>query len=199
MAKRGRPRGSGQPKQPKKVNVTFLPRCNEIDCVAEPYLIMEAIIAAERADLVQAKIGICWRSGWKQNRWGLLKLGQCKKRSELDRSLDEYDFVILLNAEAWRTFNGEQRTRLLYHELFHAVIEVDANGDEKRDAAGRLITATRPHDIQEFSAVVERYGWDEDLSGLAVAGLADAERPLLQAQKTTGSGGDAQPNEEPPI
>jgi len=175
MAKRGRP------SKPKKATIEFLPREDSAGQAREPYAIMERLIATERADLVQARIGIAWRIGWKRDKDGLLKCGQCKKRSELDRTLDAYDFVILLNKEAWPGFTAEQRERLIYHELCHAQIEVDDNGDEKRDEAGRLVIRGRKHDIQDFRDVVERYGWDEDLSDLAQRNIADADRPLLAA------------------
>jgi hypothetical protein len=175
MAKRGRP------SKPKKATIEFLPREDSAGQAREPYAIMERLIATERADLVQARIGIAWRIGWKRDKDGLLKCGQCKKRSELDRTLDAYDFVILLNKEAWPGFTAEQRERLIYHELCHAQIEVDDNGDEKRDEAGRLVIRGRKHDIQDFRAVVERYGWDVDLSDLAQRNIADADRPLLAA------------------
>lgn len=164
--------------KPKKTTIEFIER-EKHGQVAEPYEIMERLIRTERHDLAEAKIGIAWRIGWKRDKDGLLKVGQCKKRNELDRTLDDYDFVILINAEAWPTFNGHQRERLIFHELEHAQIECDANDDQKRDTKGRLITRGKKHDIQEFRSVVEKYGWDEDLSDLAVAGIEDAKRPLL--------------------
>lgn len=185
MAKRGRPA------QPKKVKIKFVERQDDDGRVREPYAIMERLIATERADLAQARIGIAWREGWKRDKDGLLKCGQCKKRNELDRTLGEYDFVILLNREAWRGFDGRQRERLIFHELCHAEIETDANGDEKRDEAGRLVTRGRKHNIQEFREVVEKYGWDEDLSDLAQQNIADADRPLLAA-----AGGDIDGEQE---
>lgn len=180
MAKHNRP-ASG-----KKVTVLFVPREGSGGHVREPYAIMERIIATERSDLVQAKIGIAWRIGWVENRWGQLTLGQCKKRTDLDRSLAAFDFVILLNKEAWSSMSGAERERLIYHELLHATVCFDDEGDEKRDEAGRLVTALRPHDIQEFRQVVERYG-DDDLAAIAVGRMHDAERPLLAAERQSAA------------
>lgn len=179
--------------KPKKLTIEFLPREDSTGQVREPYAIMERLIATERADLVQARIGIAWRIGWKRDKDGLLKCGQCKKRSELDRTLDAYDFVILLNKEAWPGFTPEQRERLIYHELCHAQIEIDDGGDEKRDEAGRLVIRGRKHDIQDFRDVVERYGWDQDLSDLAQRNIADADRPLLAACNTTSAAAPPEP------
>lgn len=174
----GRPKGSG--KKRKAVLVKFIERRIETNQkVTEPYRIMEGIIKTRRADLKDVKIGIAWRLGWRPDADGRRILGQCRKRGDLDRELDEWDFIILLNEDAWPTFSEKQKERLIFHELGHAQVSVDTNGEPKRDDRGRLVCRIRKHDIQDFRDVVEIYGWEEDLQDLAERGIADAQRPLL--------------------
>jgi len=177
-------------KKPKKATVELIERVREADGqVREPYEIMEHLIASERADLIEAKIAIAWKMDWSPDADGQLTLGQCKKRNAIDRNLADYDFVILLNREAWPHFTPEQKARLIYHELTHAVLCTDDDGELKRDEQGRIETRIRKHNITEFREVVQRYGPDEDLSALVIASMADAQRPLLnQPPETTDDG-----------
>jgi len=176
MAKRGRKKGTG--KKRKKVTVQFLGRMHAGKITA-PYEIIERIIKTERADLKDVKIGVAWRLGWRSDADGVLTLGQCKKRGDLDRELDDYDFIILLNKEAWPTLEDVLKERLIFHELEHAQLSLDSNGEPKRNDRGRLICRIRKHDFAEFRSVVKKYGWEANLSELAKAGIADADRPLL--------------------
>jgi hypothetical protein len=174
----GRPKGSG--KKRKAVLVKFIVRRTEANGkITEPYRIMEEIIKTRRADLKDVKIGIAWRLGWRPDADGRRTLGQCRKRGDLDRELDAWDFIIMLNEDAWPTFNDKQKERLIFHELGHAQVAVDTSGQPKRDDRGRLVCRIRKHDIQDFRDVVEIYGWEEDLQDLAERGIADASRPLL--------------------
>lgn len=184
---RGRPRGSGTGKKRKPVKVQFLKRTHA-GKTTEPYEIMDRLIKTERADLKDVKIGIAWSLGWRPDADGNLTLGKCCKRADLDRELDEYDFIIKLNKDAWQTLSDEHKERLIFHELEHAQLSLDSNGDPKKDDRGRLVCRTRKHDFAEFRSVVEKYGWQDDLSKLAQAGINDASRPLLaEAEKKAAS------------
>jgi len=146
----------------------------------EVYHIMGEIVATDRTDLVEATVGLLWHYGWKKDRYGLLKLGCCRKRSDADRELAAYDFVIELNSEAWHAMGEVERERLIRHELEHAQLDFDENGDAKRDERGRLICHVRHHEVAEFRSILARYGLDDDLNKIAQAAIADAERPLLK-------------------
>ena len=176
MAKRGRKPGGGNKR--RKVTVQFLERVHA-GKVTAPYEIVERLIKSERADLKDVKIGIAWRLGWRADADGVLTLGQCKKRGDLDRELDNYDFIVLLNKEAWPTLEDVFKERLIYHALEHAQLSLDSNGEPKKDDRGRLVCRIRKHDFAEFRSVVKKYGWEANLSELAKAGIADAQRPLL--------------------
>jgi hypothetical protein len=147
--------------------------------VTEPYKIMEDIVKTERADLKPLKIGMAWRLGWRPDPDQVLTLGQCRKRGDLDRELDDYDLIILLNAEAFPALKPEEKQRLIYHELMHAQIVHDGEGEPKTNDRGRIILRIRKHDVAAFRAELEKFG-DADLSEIAKGRIEDAKRPLLQ-------------------
>jgi len=177
MAKKGRPRGNGKKKR-KRVTVQFLERMHA-GKITQPYEIVGRLIKAERADLKDVKIGIAWRLGWRADADGVLTLGQCRKRGDLDRELDDFDFIIMLNKDAWPTLSDEHKERLIFHELEHAQLSLDSNGDPKKNDRGRIVCRIRKHDFAEFRSVVKKYGLKDDLSKLAQASINDSNRPLL--------------------
>ncbi len=109
---------------------------------------------------------MAWSLSWKPDVDGRLILGKCKKASDLDRELAPWDFVILLNREFWYSprVNDLQRAAVLDHELHHAALTYDEQGDPKRDERGRYVYRVRKHDLEEFSAIAARYGcWKGDI------------------------------------
>jgi len=180
----GRKRGSPKEKSRKKVNVKLLER-KHAGQVTEPYRIMEEIIEAHHKHLIDAKIAIAWRFGWKANTDGHVTLGQAKKGSDLDREMHDHDFVILLNHEAWNgSLNPDQKRALMDHELCHAEISKDQNGEPKIDENKRTVYRIRKHDIEEFREIVARHGcYKEDLEAFVAAANEDRARPLLKAHE----------------
>lgn len=165
--------------KPKKVTIELVERERDGE-VALPYRIMDALIAAHHPHLAEARIAIAWRIGWKVNRDGYVHLGQCKKGSELDRSLHGYDFVILLNKDSWPTLDPNQAEALIDHELCHAAVSLDSDGETKRDELGRILYRTRRHDIEEFHAVVRRHGIHKaNIEAFAQSTAEAATHPLL--------------------
>src|SRR3990167_6477780 len=85
------------------------------------------IVDAHHEHLSEARIALAWHRGWKQDKDGRLTLGKCKKASDLDRELAEFDFVIILNHEAWHDpgCRDKQKRALMDHELCHAGVKLD--------------------------------------------------------------------------
>jgi hypothetical protein len=111
-------------------------------------------------------------------------LAQVVKRGDLDRELDTWDFVMLLNDDAWQTFNEKQKERLIFEKLEQCQLSLDTNGEPKRDDRGRIVCRIQKPDIVTFRSVIRLYGWEEDLQNLAEKGIQDAQRPLLaEAEK----------------
>lgn len=172
-------------KQRKRVTVKLLER-EHAGKVTQPYRIMEELVAKHHQHLAEAKIAIAWRFGWKPDADGRLILGRCKKGSDLDRELNDYDFVILLNHEVWNSagFSEKQMRALVDHELCHCQRAIDANGEPKQDEQGRTVYRVRKHDLEEFREVVRRNGlYTADLEEFARAAIERLDQPLL---KTVG-------------
>lgn len=181
----GRPRRStaDKPKKRKKVTVQLI-REKHAGEITEPYRLLSEIRSRDHAHLAEAKIGLAWRMGWRTDTDGHMRLGQCRKRGDLDRELDGFDFIILLNKEAWPALNEKQKRAVLDHELCHAQLSFDADGNPKYNDRDRLVCRVKKHDVEEFRAIVDRHGvWTQDLEAIAKAGINDAKRPLLQEVK----------------
>lgn len=180
-------------KKRKKVTVQLLKRIHAGE-VTEPYRLMEEILQRDHGHLADAKIGIAWRMGWRSDTDGHMRLGQCRKRGDLDRELDGFDFMLLLNKEAWPGLNETQKRALVDHELCHAQIVIDSDGNPKKNDRDRLVCRIKKHDTEEFRAVVERHGlWTADLEQIAQAAINDAKRPLLKKDETKPTDPETKP------
>ncbi len=177
-------------KKRKKVTVQLIKETHAGE-VTEPYRLLQEIRDAEHDHLADAKIGMAWRLGWRANTDGQLQLGQCRKRGDLDRELDGFDFIILLNREAFAVLNEESKRALIDHELTHAQIVNDSDGNPKHDDRDRLVCRIRKHDVEEFRVIVQRHGaWTQDLAKMAQAAINDVSRPLLAMAEGGGQGAD---------
>jgi Putative phage metallopeptidase len=119
-----------------------------------------------------ATFALAWCTAWKADVDGRQTLGQCKRASDLDRELAEYDFVILLQKAFWQDISVTdlQRAALLDHELCHAAVAHDKRGEPIEDERGRKVYRLRKHDLEEFAEIAARYGtWKRDLELFAVA------------------------------
>jgi hypothetical protein len=144
--------------QPKKVHYALIDPENEAGAVI--YARMRALISAHHDELRDARIALAWNTQWKPDVDGRCTLGMCKRASDLDRELTGFDFVIILRREFWDSplVGEQQRNALLDHELMHATISLDKDGEPKVDERGRVVYRLRKHDIEEFGAVVARWG-----------------------------------------
>jgi hypothetical protein len=154
----------------------------------EAYPMMAELRSRHHHSISEARIALAWRKGLKRDKDGHLMLGKCVKASDLQRELVEWDFVILLNKEVWEDiqFGKEKKLALLDHELCHAEVSTDKEGDPVRDEKGRKVWRVRRHDIEEFNAVVIRHGtYKADLERFAEALLKRAKTPLFNTEETT--------------
>jgi len=156
------------------------PSYERIDRKADPlevYKVLDNVLEELRHDLEENKcrIALAWRYGLKRNKDGQLVLGKCKKVSELDKLYAEFDFVIILNSEAWKTLNEQQRKALVHHEVCHIAIATDQNGNTKKDTRGRTAFRVKKHDIEEFGDVVAVHGcYKRDLAQFVEAAVKSA-------------------------
>lgn len=135
-----------------------------------PYKIMEKMRKRYHPELRKAKIALAWRTSYRPDKDGHLILGKCHKASDLQRELSEYDFVILLNKEAWNNekFDKKKKYALMDHEMCHAAPSFNKKGKQKKDDHGRYVWRMRDHDVEEFHEIVDRHGiWKRDLETFA--------------------------------
>ena len=175
----GRRRGFGRAKKIKVAPFELIDENHKP--LPEPYKLMAQVRKDWHPDIAEAKIALAWRKGFKADKDGHLTLGKCIKAAELQKEFVDYDFVILLNFEVWneKEFTKEKKIALLDHELMHADEAVDKEGEPKVDAKGRRMWRTRKHDVEEFSAVIERHGiWKRDLERFAEAIMKTKQKTL---------------------
>lgn len=153
------PRRQRKVKGAKRVAYQLIDRESK---VGQPiYAMLQTIIEEHHEDLADAHIALAWALGWKADRDGRMKLGMCRKASDLDRELSAHDFVILIHRPFWyrEEVNDHQRRALLDHELSHAAVSYDErSGEPVYDERGRKVYRTRKHDLEEFTSIVDRYG-----------------------------------------
>jgi hypothetical protein len=88
----------------------------------------------------------------------------------------ESDFLIILDKRYWLAASARLREILVYHELTHCIHKTDGNGDPRYDWEERPVWGLRGHDVEEFTAVVQRYGaWNVELESFRDALNAHAE------------------------
>lgn len=79
-------------------------------------------------------------------------------------------FLVVLDGEYWAGSNKRLKTILVFHELCHVKQKTDKYGDPRFDADGMPVYGLRAHDVEEFTAVVARYGaWNEEIAGFVEA------------------------------
>ena len=179
----------------KSVKVALTPRpARKSDDEAEPYSYLDKFVGKHK-HLDQARVALAWMLDVKADIDGHLILGKCKKATDLDREFREFDFVILLNATAWKHFSKKQRAALVDHELHHAGIALDKkSGDPILDERNRRVYRIKKHDIEEFKGVVERHGlYKHDLEEFAQTCI---QAPLYKAEADADEA--AKPKAKPP-
>lgn len=72
-------------------------------------------------------------------------------------------YLIVIDAEYWLDASDQEREILIYHEACHIQTAFDKNGAQRFDKdTGLPVLCLVGHDVEEFSAVVERYGAHSD-------------------------------------
>lgn len=139
----------------------------------------EELIETVHPLLSECRIGFVFRdeAGTSGGKTVLAKTG--KVPDKLKPLLqDELDILIVIAEDQWTMLESEQRRALIDHELCHIAI-------------GNSGWTTRAHDIEEFGAIIQRYGlWNGDLFGLhtTLAKAVQLELPVkVEVAYTQGS------------
>lgn len=115
--------------------------------------IAEELIEKHHTELKPARIGFIFRKKAQRSN-GRLALAQAQKVAAKLQVYLEFDFLIWVSKEDWEgKLTDNQRLALIDHELTHCTRRIDT---------GEWVI--RPHDVQEFWEIIERYGlWSNDL------------------------------------
>lgn len=102
--------------------------------------------------LITSSVRIDYVSSTKDKKTkGKLVLGECKLVKDVYKLYIPYDFLIIIYEPNIEGLTQEQIKILLYHELLHIDV-TDTEGDPQYNVA--------PHDIEDFRAVIDKYGLD---------------------------------------
>lgn len=180
-------------KKSKKPKIEVIKREMEPSGLPHPaYVMMDELIPAHHDHLVEAKIVLAWNSAWKADDDNRLVLGKCKKVAPLEKELHGFDFVILLNRETWHLseFTTAMKRALLDHELCHAQVKRDEDGEIKYDDKGRPVWRVRKHDLEEFREIVQRHGqWKSDIQEFVKTAVKASKAPLFQVAGVIAAAG----------
>lgn len=194
-------RGTRKPKAKRSKRVTYQVISHDSAAGKLLYPMLKELIEEYHEELTGARIALAWSLTWKPDVDGRVKLGQCKKRSDLDREFADLDFVIVLRQEFIQSpaVKDSQRLALLDHELCHATVRLDREGEPALDERGRKVYRIRKHDLEEFSEIVARHGlYKRDLEHFALALRQSKQRSLLDdeqpaAKPANGNGAEKEP------
>jgi hypothetical protein len=126
--------------------------------IREDYLeIAQEIIKTEKclADVRNSSVSfVVLGSDSERKKKGKLLYGECERVPAKYSWIIPYDFTITIFEPNVERFTEDQIRILLLHELMHMGIEKDGN-EEKYFVV--------PHDVEDFSEILERYGvgWDD--------------------------------------
>lgn len=96
------------------------------------------------------------------------------------------DFLIILDYTYWMASSPRNREILAYHELCHCIHKENGLGEPLFDENERPRWGLKGHDVEEFTAVVRRYGaWNADLEYF----LQAAQSHAREARFAEGIGG----------
>ena len=117
----------------------------EADVVGD---IAKILIAAFHTELKDLKIAYLFRE--KITSRNVVHYAKAKKADPNVRFLAEVDFIIEVNWTAWKKLTPRQKLALVDHELCHCTVETKNDGDD--------VPVIEHHDVEEFGAIVKRWG-----------------------------------------
>lgn len=116
-------------------------------------LIQEEILLT---DIRHSEATIIYLSSDKEKKSkGKAVCGECEKIPDKYKWAIPADFTITIYEPNVAAFTEDQLKILIFHELLHVGIEVKGDGSEAY--------SIRPHDIEDFRTIIDRYGLDWNL------------------------------------
>lgn len=97
---------------------------------------------------------VCLSSDLEKKSRDKIIFGECEKIPAKYKWIIPYDFTITIYEPNVERFTEEQIRILIMHELLHIGIEKDGNEEKYY---------IRPHDVEDFRIILERYGMEWNL------------------------------------
>jgi len=90
--------------------------------------------------------------------------GEAIRLRAKERDLFGYDALIVIAQKLWQEMRPVDRTKLIWHELYHFDVELDDGAQPCLDDSGRIKIKIRKHDlnIERFEAEIEKFGPDAE-------------------------------------
>jgi len=108
-------------------------------------------------NLLSINVGYLFRDQAPMSR-GRLTLGMTVKVDDRNHVYSGKDVIIEIGRDAWDRLDDELRSILIDHELCHIGVDLDEKGNPELTNNGRPKVYIRPHDIEEFTEILDRYG-----------------------------------------
>lgn len=134
------------------------------------------LLNPDHVHLRHASVGFLWAADANKAKGrtilGCAQLGKVHNsdvwlRGEREQQIRDWfgsipDFLIHIDTQYWEseTISDAHRCALVEHELYHCAQAVDEDGSPLFTQDGLPRWTMRPHDIEEFIGVVQRYGAD---------------------------------------
>ena len=98
--------------------------------------------------------------------------GRCIRANSMTKLFGECDYIIQMSGDLWDRLDEERQEILMYHELLHILVTQDKKGNS--------VYKLRDHDVQDFEAIIRKYGieWLSELKDLH-ASVYDLEPEAL--------------------
>jgi predicted metallopeptidase len=135
-------------KQTEKVPVQY----DQAESVAD---MAKELIRKHHSELVNTKIAYLFKNKPIKSR-GREVIAFVSKCSGIVKVLSEVDVVMIVSYPAYQPLSDKHKLAVIDHELTHLLVDEDSTGAPKV----KLLA----HDVEEFSAIIERHGlYQEDL------------------------------------
>ena len=115
------------------------------------------VVKEHHPDLASINIGYLFRDAAPISR-GRITMGVCVKVDDRNYVYGGKDVIIEVGRDVWDVLDSELREVLIDHELNHVGVELDEKGNPVLTNNSRPKVFIKPHDIEEFGVIIDRYG-----------------------------------------
>lgn len=120
-------------------------------------ILAEKVVRKHHPALAAVNIGFLFRDKAPVSRTRVV-LGMTIKVDDRNHVYSGKDAIVEIGADTWSQLDDELREILIDHELHHIGVELDEQGHTVLTDNGRPKIFMKPHDIEEFGVIIDRYG-----------------------------------------